>query len=194
MAQYRRFKPIVMALVMLAVTLFIAMPALCENTGKTANKSPDYRELRLFRQVMRIVQSNYVKEVSDKELIQGAINGMLLSLDPHSSYLTEEMFKELQVETKGEFGGLGIEITLENGVLTIVSPIEDTPAFKSGLKPGDKIHQDQWRIDQEHYPSQSRQADAGPGRHQGDDHGHAGRDGENLRILRSPGPSYMCIP
>jgi carboxyl-terminal processing protease len=102
-------------------------------------KSPDYKELRLFRQVMGIVQKNYVKDVSDKELIQGAINGMLQSLDPHSSFLTEDLFKELQVETKGEFGGLGIEITLENGVLTIVSPIEDTPAFKANLKSGDKI-------------------------------------------------------
>lgn len=102
-------------------------------------KSPDYKELRLFRQVMRIVQKNYVKEVDDKELIQGAINGMLQSLDAHSSFLTEDLFKELQVETKGEFGGLGIEITLDNGVLTIVSPIEDTPAYKAGLQPGDKI-------------------------------------------------------
>jgi len=107
--------------------------------SETASKSPDYQELRLFRQVMGIVQKNYVKEVSDKELIQGAINGMLQSLDPHSSFLTEDLFKELQVETKGEFGGLGIEITLENGVLTIVSPIEDTPAYRAGLKPGDKI-------------------------------------------------------
>jgi len=102
-------------------------------------KSPDYKELRLFRDVMGIVQKNYVKEVADKELIQGAINGMLQSLDPHSSFLTEDLFKELQDETKGEFGGLGIEITLENGTLTIVSPIEDTPAYKVGLKPGDKI-------------------------------------------------------
>jgi len=102
-------------------------------------KSPDYKELRLFRQVMRIVQKNYVKDVDDKELIQGAINGMLQSLDAHSSFLTEDLFKELQVETKGEFGGLGIEITLDNGVLTIVSPIEDTPAYKAGLQPGDKI-------------------------------------------------------
>ena len=107
--------------------------------AESANKSPDYKELRLFRQVMGIVQKNYVKEVTDKDLIQGAINGMLQSLDPHSSFLTEDMFKELQVETKGEFGGLGIEITLENGVLTVVSPIEDTPAFKAGVKPGDKI-------------------------------------------------------
>ncbi len=108
-------------------------------SAESANKSPDYKELRLFRNVMNLVQKNYVKDVPDKELIQGAINGMLQSLDPHSSFLTEDMFKELQVETKGEFHGLGIEITLENGVLTVVSPIEDTPAFKAGLKPGDKI-------------------------------------------------------
>jgi len=107
--------------------------------GENSSKSPDYKELQLFYKVMKIVQKNYVKDVADKELLQGAINGMLQSLDPHSSFLTQDMFKELQVETKGEFGGLGIEITLENGVLTIVSPIEDTPAFKAGLKPGDKI-------------------------------------------------------
>ncbi len=139
MAHNRRLTPALLTLVILTVTFLTAVPGLCEATGKAANKSPDYKELRLFRQVMGIVQKNYVKEVSDKDLIQGAINGMLQSLDPHSSFLTEDMFKELQVETKGEFGGLGIEITLENGILTIVSPIEDTPAFKAGLKPGDKI-------------------------------------------------------
>lgn len=131
-------RPLRLAVLALVVTgfLFLSPSAvLCESSAK----SPDYRELRLFRQVMGIVQKNYVKEVSDKDLIQGAINGMLQALDPHSSFLTEELFKELQVETKGEFGGLGIEITLENGILTIVSPIEDTPAFKAGLKPGDKI-------------------------------------------------------
>ena len=74
-----------------------------------------------------------------KELIQGALNGMLQSLDPYSEYLNEETFKELQADTTGKFGGLGIEITLESGILTIVSPIEDTPAYKAGLKPGDKI-------------------------------------------------------
>ncbi len=99
----------------------------------------DHRELKLFRKAMQIIQEDYARDVKDKELINGAINGMLQSLDPHSSYLTEDLFKELQVETRGEFGGLGIEITLENGVLTVVSPIEDTPAFKAGLMPGDKI-------------------------------------------------------
>ena len=98
--------------------------------------------LTLFREVMGIVQKNYVKDVSNQELIQGALNGMLQSLDPYSEYLNKEMFKELQVEATGEFGGLGAEITLEHGILTIVSPIEDTPAYKAGLKSGDKILQD----------------------------------------------------
>ncbi|MFH0823220.1 MAG: hypothetical protein V2B18_10760, partial [Pseudomonadota bacterium] len=73
-------------------------------------RSPDYRELRLFRQVMQLVRKNYVKEVGEKELILGAVNGMLESLDPHSSYLTEDMYKELQEDNEGEFGGIGIEI------------------------------------------------------------------------------------
>jgi carboxyl-terminal processing protease len=89
--------------------------------------------------VMQLVQKNYVKDVSDKDLMQGAITGMLQSLDPNSSYLTEEMFKEFLEDGKGEFQGLGIEITLENGVPTIIADIEDTPAFKAGLKSGDKI-------------------------------------------------------
>ncbi len=120
-------------------SIFMLAATLNATAADPATKSPDYRELKMFRQVMEIVRKNYVKDVSDKELIQGAITGMLQSLDPHSSFLTEEMFKELQVETKGEFGGLGIEITLDGGVLTVVSPIEDTPAFKAGIKPGDKI-------------------------------------------------------
>lgn len=134
--------PIVKALKTSFLILITISMTFMPNPGIGADntsKSPDYKELGLFRRVMSIVQKNYVKDVADKELIQGAINGMLQSLDPHSSYLTEDQFKELQVETKGEFGGLGIEITLENGILTIVSPIEDTPAFKEGLKPGDKI-------------------------------------------------------
>lgn len=118
---------------------FVFVTAFNAFSAEPTSKSPDYRELKMFRQVMEIVRKNYVKDVADKELIQGAITGMLQSLDPHSSFLTEEMFKELQVETKGEFGGLGIEITLDGGVLTVVSPIEDTPAFKAGIKPGDKI-------------------------------------------------------
>ncbi len=131
-------KPIRSTLIILAIIGATFLPAQ-SLLAESATKSPDYKELKLFREVMGIVQKHYVKDVPDKDLVQGAINGMLQSLDPHSQYLNEEMFKELQVETKGEFGGLGIEITLENGILTIVSPIEDTPAYKAGLKPGDKI-------------------------------------------------------
>jgi len=131
----KKIKSTPLILTIVAAVLLPALTVLGESTAK----SPDYKELMLFREVMGIVQKNYVKDVSDKELIQGALNGMLQSLDPYSEYLNEEMFKELQVETTGQFGGLGIEVTLENGILTIVSPIEDTPAYKAGLKPGDKI-------------------------------------------------------
>ncbi len=92
-----------------------------------------------FANVLAIVQKNYVEPVSTKQLINGAITGMLASLDPHSAYLTPDLYRDLQVETRGSFGGLGIEITIKNGVLTVVSPIEDTPAYKAGIKPGDEI-------------------------------------------------------
>src|SRR5208283_2470300 len=131
----KTIKSTLLILTIVAAALLSAQTLLGESTAK----SQDYKELTLFREVMGIVQKNYVKDVSNKELIQGALNGMLQSLDPYSEYLNEEMFKELQEETTGQFGGLGIEITLENGILTILSPIEDTPAYKAGLKPGDKI-------------------------------------------------------
>ena len=98
-----------------------------------------YENLEVFTNILAIVQKNYVEPVSTKQLIEGAINGMLTSLDPHSAYLTPDLYRELQVDTQGSFGGLGIEITVKNGILTVVSPIEDTPAFRAGLKPGDQI-------------------------------------------------------
>lgn len=85
------------------------------------------------------VRRDYVEEVGDQELIEAAINGMLTDLDPHSSYLNADNFKDMQVQTRGEFGGLGIEVTMENGLIKIVSPIDDTPAFRAGLQPGDYI-------------------------------------------------------
>jgi carboxyl-terminal processing protease len=98
-----------------------------------------YENVEAFASVLTLVQKHYVDEIGTKELIDGAINGMLASLDAHSAYLTPELYKELQVDTRGSFGGLGIEITLRNGVLTVVSPIEDTPAFRAGIKAGDQI-------------------------------------------------------
>ena len=98
-----------------------------------------YQELETFANVLAIVQKNYVEPVTTKDLIDGAITGMLASLDPHSAYLTPDLYRDLEVETRGSFGGLGIEITIKNGVLTVVSPIEDTPAYQGGLKAGDQI-------------------------------------------------------
>ncbi|MBM4262006.1 MAG: S41 family peptidase [Deltaproteobacteria bacterium] len=99
----------------------------------------DYESLDAFTNILSIVKKNYVEEVETKNLVNGAINGMLTSLDPHSAYLTPELYKDLQQDTQGRFGGLGIEIAVKSGVLTVVSPIEDTPAFKAGIKPGDMI-------------------------------------------------------
>jgi carboxyl-terminal processing protease len=99
----------------------------------------DYESLESFSNILSIVKKNYVEDVETKDLVSGAINGMLSSLDPHSAYLTPDLYKDLQSDTQGRFGGLGIEITVKGGILTVVSPIEDTPAFKAGIKPGDQI-------------------------------------------------------
>jgi carboxyl-terminal processing protease len=98
-----------------------------------------YEKLRVFSEVYSLIQQNYVKEVDEKEILYGAIHGMLKALDPHSSFLTPESFKEMQVDTKGEFGGLGIEISRGDRGIRIVSPIEDTPADRVGIKAGDLI-------------------------------------------------------
>ena len=98
-----------------------------------------YKALRTFNEVLDIIEKNYVEPVDTNDLIKGAINGMVKTLDPHSSYMTAEMYKELEVDTKGSFGGIGIEIAIQNNILTVVSPIEDTPAFKAGIKAGDQI-------------------------------------------------------
>jgi carboxyl-terminal processing protease len=98
-----------------------------------------YKYLKLFSQVLKLIEDNYVTEVSPKDLIYGAINGMLNSLDPYSSLMKPEEFKELEIETKGTFTGIGIEITIKDDIITVVAPIEDTPAWKAGIKPGDKI-------------------------------------------------------
>lgn len=106
---------------------------------RTSDAAPNYEFLDLFTKVLHFVQSNYVEEVDTKKLIEGAIKGMLATLDPHTVYLPPEQFKEMQVDTSGKFGGLGIEITITDGYLTVVTPIEDTPAFYAGVEPGDKI-------------------------------------------------------
>ncbi len=98
-----------------------------------------YRNLKTFSEVLDMVEKNYVEPVDSTKMMQGAINGMMKSLDPHSTFMTAEMYKDLEVETRGSFGGIGIEITILKDVLTVVSPIEDTPAYHAGVKAGDQI-------------------------------------------------------
>lgn len=118
-----------------------------ERTAGTEEDIPEnddretYKQLNLFGDVFERVRSQYVDPVTDKELIEMAVNGMLTSLDPHSAYLNEESFQDMQVNTRGEFGGLGIEVTMENGLVKVVSPIDDTPAFRAGIQSGDYITQ-----------------------------------------------------
>lgn len=110
---------------------------------QAADKAPAqgarYENLELFQKVLHFVETNYVEDVKNKDLIHGAIKGMLETLDPHSNFLPPEVFKDVKVDTSGKFGGLGIEIGMRGDVLTVISPIEDTPAWKAGLKPGDRV-------------------------------------------------------
>src|SRR5512134_2701995 len=136
MSSVRRVKKAVMvSTLLLVLTLSIG--------GGVASKSSDsgatYEQLRLFTEVLSIIQNQYVDEVPPKDILYGAIKGTLRSLDPHSSFLEPEMYREMQVETTGSFGGLGIEITLRDDVLTVVAPIEGTPAHRAGLHPADRI-------------------------------------------------------
>ena len=104
-----------------------------------ADTKETYRQLSIFNEVYNRVKNQYVEELTDKELVEKAINGMLQALDPHSSYMNEEVYKEMQMDTSGTFGGLGIEITTDKGFIKIISPIDDTPADKAGIQAGDYI-------------------------------------------------------
>ena len=116
--------------------LFLIAPL---TTKAQSNNEETYRQLTLFGDVFQRVREDYVEEVSDQDLVEAAINGMLTSLDPHSAYLPDDNFQKMQVQTRGKFGGLGIEVTMENGFVKVVSPIDDTPASKAGMQPEDFI-------------------------------------------------------
>jgi carboxyl-terminal processing protease len=120
----------------LAAVILLLVP---QTASTQDEKAETYRQLKLFGDVFERVRADYVEEVSDQELIESAIRGMLASLDPHSSYLDEKSFQDMGVQTKGEFGGLGIEVTMENGLVKVVSPIDDTPAFRAGVQAGDLV-------------------------------------------------------
>lgn len=127
-------------------TFFVSFSALAFSaslamTAQAQDKFSDdtYRQLELFGNVFERVRKDYVEDISDQDLIEAAINGMLTSLDPHSSFLSAKSFEDMQEQTKGEFGGLGIEVTMENGFVKVVTPIDDTPAYDAGMQPGDYI-------------------------------------------------------
>ena len=126
----------------LVVTLLVSPllgsgPAMAAEAKK--NDTNTYRLLNLFGDVFERVRSDYVEAPTDQEMIEAAITGMLASLDPHSTYLNAKNFREMQVNTRGEFGGLGIRVTMESGYVKVISPIDDTPAFRAGIKPSDLI-------------------------------------------------------
>lgn len=126
-------------LILAGIAAGTAVLNLARSHTAVAANSEIYRQLDLFGDVLERVRSDYVEKPEDAKLIESAINGMLTALDPHSAYLNAKHFRDMQVQTRGEFGGLGIEVTMENGVVKVVAPIEDTPADKAGLRSGDYI-------------------------------------------------------
>ncbi len=137
---YRRTIILIFSLCSLSL-LFTVSPAAAKKTDKrtTQNETSLYRELDLFTKVLSLIRSDYVEEPDEHEIITGAVHGMLSRLDPHSMYLTSDAYRELRVDTEGRFGGVGIEVALKNGVPTVVTAIEDSPAAKAGIQSGDRI-------------------------------------------------------
>ena len=123
------------------ILLFTLITLLATKTYGSSSDEEKYKYLDLFGQVFDRVRSSYVEEVTDQELIEKAIDGMLSGLDPHSGFMNEEVFQEMQMDTEGKFGGLGIEITMEEGFVKVIAPIEDTPAYEAGVLAGDYIIQ-----------------------------------------------------
>src|SRR6187431_3720967 len=123
-----------------ALTLFVTQPrSVLMGSVARAATSDTYRQLNLFGDVFERVRSDYVERPEDAKLIESAVNGMLAGLDPHSSYMDSKSFRDMQVQTRGEFGGLGIEVTMEDGLIKVVAPIDETPAAKAGVRANDII-------------------------------------------------------
>ena len=135
----RAEKPVAKTLLVAAVLVVLTLSLGGTGVSKAVDRAATYEHLKLFTDVLAIIQNQYVDETDSREVIQGAVRGMLRALDPHSSYMDPESYREMQVETSGSFGGLGIEITVRDDVLTVVSPIEGTPAFRAGIQAADRI-------------------------------------------------------
>jgi carboxyl-terminal processing protease len=122
-----------------ALTLVATQPRLMMGSSARAAAADTYRQLNLFGDIFERVRKHYVEVPDDGKLVESAINGMLAGLDPHSSYMDAKSFRDMQQQNKGEFGGLGIEVTMEDGFIKVVAPIDDTPAAKAGIRAGDLI-------------------------------------------------------
>ena len=159
------FRTLSAALLILLLAAGGFQPAWSQEADGPSAKPPvdTYEKLKVFSEILSLLEANYVETLDTSDLIDGAIRGMLKTLDPHTSYLPPEAFKQMKVETSGRFGGLGIEITLRKGILTVVTPIEDTPADRAGIKSGDPGHdfvrcggaiarQDRHRSQHHHFP------------------------------------------
>ncbi len=133
-----RFSTVLISGLTLTAILFVGI-FIGKGSDRAGHASETYEELQIFSEVLHQIKKHYVEETKTKDLIQGALRGMLAGLDPHSSFMTSQMYKEMQVETKGAFGGLGIQIGIKDNRLTVISPIEDTPAFDAGIQAGDTI-------------------------------------------------------
>ncbi|MFZ0835943.1 MAG: PDZ domain-containing protein, partial [Xanthobacteraceae bacterium] len=121
------------------LTTLVAQPTSWVGSSARAAVGDTYKQLNLFGDIFERVRSHYVEKPDDSKLVEGAINGMLNSLDPHSSYLDPKSLRDMQSQVNGQFGGLGIEVTMEDGLIKVVTPIDDTPAAKAGLRAGDII-------------------------------------------------------
>ncbi|TDJ06862.1 MAG: S41 family peptidase [Deltaproteobacteria bacterium] len=133
--QKRRFKVIKI----LILSLLLINPVYSQKTDLTNIPQSRYEKLELFNRVLYLIETQYYRDINFEKLIEGALKGMMSTLDPHSAYLPAESFSKMEEETQGEFGGLGIEVTLKDGVIVVITPIDDTPAFRADIRPGDKI-------------------------------------------------------
>ncbi|MDO9573150.1 MAG: S41 family peptidase [Candidatus Omnitrophota bacterium] len=125
-------------IVVLSFTIFMGV-SVAQTNNEKKNKDELYRQVELFSDTLAIIKNDYVDEAKPKDLIYGALKGMLSSLDPHSQFMDPDTYNDLKIDTEGKFGGLGVEITIKDGLLTVITPIEDTPAWKAGIKPNDHI-------------------------------------------------------